>query len=168
MNISKAIWQMKGLPSCFPSGWGELVTRIELNMAFCTSCVLMLINAYALVDLWFWLGLIGSRLGRMIFHKMSPRTHHLTICNKITEAISTSAVGPSVISSFIFVMFRLMLPTFCLLSTRIMRSKISTPRRESDSIMESLWVCCLHTCLLLVRTMWNFSRKWSVILVRFW
>ena len=37
----------------------------------------------------------------MIFHKMSPRTHQLTICNKITEAISTSAVGPTVISSFI-------------------------------------------------------------------
>ena len=31
----------------------------------------------------------------MIFHKMSPRTHHLTICNKITEAISTSAVHGS-------------------------------------------------------------------------
>ena len=40
----------------------------------------------------FELGLTGSGLRLMIFHKMSPRTHH-TICNKIT------AKGPVVIYS---------------------------------------------------------------------
>ena len=40
----------------------------------------------------FELGTNGSGLRRMIFHKMSPRTHH-TICNKIT------AKGPVIIYS---------------------------------------------------------------------
>ena len=40
----------------------------------------------------FELGTNGSGLRLMIFHKMSPRTHH-TICNKIT------AKGPVIIYS---------------------------------------------------------------------
>ena len=40
----------------------------------------------------FELGLNGSRLRLLIFHKISPRTHH-TICNKIT------AKGPVIIYS---------------------------------------------------------------------
>ena len=41
--------------------------------------------------MFFKLGLIGSALGIMLFHKMSPRTHHtVTICNKINATFVKS------------------------------------------------------------------------------
>ena len=47
-NISKAIWRTLRAPSCFSSGWRELVSRIESNLPFC-ACVCPYAYAYALV-----------------------------------------------------------------------------------------------------------------------
>ena len=52
-NIPKAIWRTKRPPSCLPSCWGELVSRIESNMLFC-ACVCPYAYAYALVKTRLW------------------------------------------------------------------------------------------------------------------
>ena len=52
-NISKAIWRTKRPTSCLRSGWGELVSRIESNMPFCTR-VCPYAYAYALVKTRLW------------------------------------------------------------------------------------------------------------------
>ena len=49
-------------------------------------------QAFSIRTFFFGLGLIGSGLGLMIFHKMSPRTYHLiTICNKIIGYMYTAS-----------------------------------------------------------------------------
>ena len=49
-------------------------------------------QAFSIRTCFFGLGLIGSGLRLMIFHKMSPRTYHLiTICNKIIGYMYTAS-----------------------------------------------------------------------------